>query len=500
VDLATYLEKTSTAEGVDPSAISRIELWLEGGKTFGDLALRKDLGIPAQTLLDIAGAYLELQEWRERTAPLREQVSAALLAQAVLPHQVHALERVGRLVSRSRQEVAYELWQRCFSVALKDGEVRIDGAPGKGFDEYLRKRELLSDMAPHRWLRIRRGERARALFLDLSYPVSELRAQAELLGAEEELPRIVLKALPSDLRRYMDWQAERQAIRAARTSYESLLSARPVDAFPVLAVAVGRQLGVVILDEDGTPVHHESARHEDRVVRLAREHQVRTVVLPTRSPTQARLARLKQALGGAYAITQVLPAGLAPAASGLPFPRPVASAVVLGRRAISPMKEWSRMDPVRLGIVEYQADLDETRLRDALVLTRDIVKARGETRISTAAATPRLGLTSRRLEDLRPGQMVEGVVTNITPFGAFVNLGLAQEGLIHVSEIADRFVSDPAEVVRIGQTVLAKVLHVDPERRRISLSLRRKERPSGRAAQASRRSRALSALDDLFKS
>jgi len=68
--------------------------------------------------------------------------------------------------------------------------------------------------------------------------------------------------------------------------------------------------------------------------------------------------------------------------------------------------------------------------------------------------------------------VLEGQVTNVTAFGAFVDLGVHVDGLAHVSRLADRFVRDPAEVVRAGQRVRTVVLEVDRPRRRISLSLR----------------------------
>jgi uncharacterized protein len=77
------------------------------------------------------------------------------------------------------------------------------------------------------------------------------------------------------------------------------------------------------------------------------------------------------------------------------------------------------------------------------------------------------------LEHLKPDQVLEGVVTNVTRFGAFVDLGVHQDGLVHVSELAPRFVKDPAEIVRVGQVVRVKVLSVDAALRRISLSLKR---------------------------
>ncbi|MDA3820618.1 MAG: Tex family protein [Candidatus Delongbacteria bacterium] len=77
----------------------------------------------------------------------------------------------------------------------------------------------------------------------------------------------------------------------------------------------------------------------------------------------------------------------------------------------------------------------------------------------------------RKIEDLETGMKLPGIVTNITRFGAFVDIGLKQNGLIHISNLADRFVSDPAEIVNMHQHVIVEVLSVDMERERIQLKL-----------------------------
>ena len=74
------------------------------------------------------------------------------------------------------------------------------------------------------------------------------------------------------------------------------------------------------------------------------------------------------------------------------------------------------------------------------------------------------------LEDLQEGMILEGVVTNVTRFGAFVDIGVHQDGLIHVSQLANRFVKDPGDVISVGEVVRVKVLEVDLDRRRIALS------------------------------
>ncbi len=78
----------------------------------------------------------------------------------------------------------------------------------------------------------------------------------------------------------------------------------------------------------------------------------------------------------------------------------------------------------------------------------------------------------RSLDDLHEGMQLEGVVTNVTAFGAFVDLGVHQDGLVHVSELADRFVKNPHEIVQVGSRLQVRVLGVDKARKRISLSAR----------------------------
>ncbi len=86
-----------------------------------------------------------------------------------------------------------------------------------------------------------------------------------------------------------------------------------------------------------------------------------------------------------------------------------------------------------------------------------------------------------KMEDLVVGMTLPGLVTNVTAFGAFVDIGVHQDGLVHVSRLADRFVKDPAEVVKVQQRVSVTVIEVDLERRRIALSMRSNETPAAPA-------------------
>lgn len=86
----------------------------------------------------------------------------------------------------------------------------------------------------------------------------------------------------------------------------------------------------------------------------------------------------------------------------------------------------------------------------------------------------------REISDVQPGMVLEGVVTNVTKFGAFVDIGVHQDGLVHISELSNKFIKDPAEAAKAGQIVKVKVLSVDTKSRRIALSIKALMEPSVR--------------------
>ncbi|QKT04554.1 RNA-binding transcriptional accessory protein [Ectothiorhodospiraceae bacterium 2226] len=130
-----------------------------------------------------------------------------------------------------------------------------------------------------------------------------------------------------------------------------------------------------------------------------------------------------------------------------------------------------------IGDSAYLRTLDPRAFADAHFgepTVRDIIaeleKPGRDPRPEFKTATFREGVET--LNDLEPGMILEGVVTNVTNFGAFVDIGVHQDGLVHVSALADRFVADPHAVVKTGQVVKVKVQEVDLKRRRISLTMR----------------------------
>lgn len=137
-----------------------------------------------------------------------------------------------------------------------------------------------------------------------------------------------------------------------------------------------------------------------------------------------------------------------------------------------------RIDPKRyLG-----PDLGEMTLKDILA---ELEKPSRDPRGDFSAPVMRDDL--RTLEDVKEGMVLQGVVTNVTAFGAFVDVGVHQDGLVHVSQISTKFVKDPSEVVKVGDRLTVRVLTVDLQRKRLALSVRAVQeggtpQPSGRPA------------------
>jgi uncharacterized protein len=122
----------------------------------------------------------------------------------------------------------------------------------------------------------------------------------------------------------------------------------------------------------------------------------------------------------------------------------------------------------RVNLKKYvTATIGEPTLRD---IVAELEKPGRDPRAEFKYATFKAGI--KEISDLKPGMELEGVVTNVANFGAFVDVGVHQDGLVHISQLADRFVSDPKQIVKVGQVVKVRVLEVNQALKRISLSMR----------------------------
>jgi uncharacterized protein len=103
-----------------------------------------------------------------------------------------------------------------------------------------------------------------------------------------------------------------------------------------------------------------------------------------------------------------------------------------------------------------------------------------------------------KIEDVKPGMKLPGIVTNITNFGAFVDIGVHQDGLVHLSQIADRYIEHPGEVLKVHQRVEVTVLEVDIARKRISLTMKGNQTaPAPRKSQEKKAKQEAEPLNDM---
>ena len=124
-----------------------------------------------------------------------------------------------------------------------------------------------------------------------------------------------------------------------------------------------------------------------------------------------------------------------------------------------------RVSQLETSTLAHELDVSEVRLRDILA---SLARPGRDPREDLPAPVFRRGVV--KLEDLQPGMMLSGTVLNVVDFGAFVDIGLPDSGLVHISRLADRFVRDPHEVVGVGDIMTVWVVDVDKQRRRVSLT------------------------------
>jgi uncharacterized protein len=135
----------------------------------------------------------------------------------------------------------------------------------------------------------------------------------------------------------------------------------------------------------------------------------------------------------------------------------------------------------KLKVADYTDErFGEPTVRDIIA---ELEKPGRDPRPEFRTAEFREGVES--LADLEQGMVLEGVITNVTNFGAFVDIGVHQDGLVHISAMSDKFIRDPRELVKAGDVVKVKVMEVDTQRKRIGLSMRLTDEP-GQAAPAKR--------------
>jgi len=518
---------------------------------------------------------------------------------------------------------------------------------GSRYRDYFDWEESVVKAPSHRILAMRRGEKEEFLTLRVVPPEAEaiailaamfVRGEGQVseqvrTAVEDAYRRLLSNAMETEIRMTTKKRADAEAIRVFADNLRQLLLAPPLGQKRILALDPGFRTGckLVCLDPQGKLLHHdvvlphlsEKMREQatETVRKLCARFRIEAIAVGNGTAGRETEAFLREAgLPETVQIVMVNESG-ASVYSASKIAREempnedvtVRGAVSIGRRLADPLAELVKIEPKAIGVGQYQHDVDQTELKQALDDTvMSCVNAVG-VELNTASAAlltyvsglgpalaakivawrdehgpfpsrealkevPRLGMKAfvqaagflrirngenpldasavhpesygivdrmasdlncsvadlmrdealrkgidperyvtdevglptlndilaelarpgrdprerfeafqfapgiEKIEDLAPGMKLPGIVTNLTAFGAFVDIGVHQDGLVHLSQMAERFVKNPGDVLKVRQTVEVTVLAVDLERKRISLTMKKQaEDPHGKA-------------------
>jgi len=533
--------------------------------------------------------------------------------------------------ARKKLRVLYEKEAVIYSKVIKGKETE-----GNKFSDYFDWSESLRRCPSHRLLAMRRGEDEGFLRLSIepdeehaheileSLFIKEKNESSKLVGkaVEDSWKRLLSSSMKTEFRNISKEKADEEAIRVFTDNLRQLMLASPLGEKNVLAIDPGFRTGckIVCIDRQGNLMHNETiyphppqnqtALSVKKILSLVSAYKIEAIAIGNGTASRETEDFIKwvkfdkdiQVFVVSEAGASVYSASKTAREEFPDYDVTVRGAVSIGRRLMDPLAELVKIDPKSIGVGQYQHDVDQTKLQEALddvvmscvnavgvevntasrhlltyvsglgpQLAQNIVDYRTENGpfksrkefqkvkrmgdkafeqcagflrirnaenpldssavhpesyhvvekmakdlrcdvrelmsneekrkeivlekyITTVTGLPTLqdivdelakpGRDPRskikefsfadihEMEDLVPGMVVPGIVTNVTKFGAFVDIGIKQDGLVHISNLSKSYISDPSTVVKLHQHVMVKVLSFDIERKRIQLSMK----------------------------
>lgn len=516
---------------------------------------------------------------------------------------------------------------------------------GAKFKDYFEWEEPIANIPSHRMLAMRRGEKENVLILDISPAEEDALAIIKTLfvtgdgedtaqvklALTDAYKRLLSHSMETETRLYTKTRADEEAIKIFAENLRQLLLSPPLGARRVMGIDPGFRTGckLACLDRQGALLHHDTIYPhlsqkkalEDaaKLHSLCKKFQIEAIAVGNGTAGRETEAFAKAALSSEKIQVLMVNESGASVYSASEVAREefpdhdltVRGAVSIGRRLMDPLAELVKIDPKAIGVGQYQHDVDQASLKQALddvvmscvnnvgvdlnrasaqlltyvsglnsgiakniVLYRDthgsfrdreqLLKVPrlgpkafeqsagflrimdGDNPLDASAVHPEsyaivdaiakdlgtsvddlmkksdlrhqidlpryvtatVGIPTlndileeldkpgrdprktfeafsftdgiEKIADLRKGMQLPGIVTNITAFGAFIDIGVHQDGLVHISQMADRFVKNPADIVKVQQKVLVTVLDVDMDRNRIALSMKEAVEPKGK--------------------
>jgi protein Tex len=598
-------------------------------KTKATVAIEKGLEPLAKLLFEQGAVNVEEEAAKYITDQVKDGNEALQGARDIMAEWIAENEQARNIIRKLFTEEA--------NISSRVLTSKKEEADAQKYRDYFEFKEPLAQSPSHRILAIRRGEKEGYLIMDINIEkeraVEELKrtfikssnAAAQQTGTaiEDSFSRLLKPSIETEFRTASKTKADEEAIRVFAENLRQLLLASPLGHKKVMAIDPGFRTGckVVCLDEHGTFVKYNTifphAPQNDwngavqTIKELVARYDIEAIGYGngTASKETDQLVRSID-FGKPVSIFMVNESGAsiysASEVAREEFPDEdltVRGAISIGRRLLDPLSELVKIDAKSIGVGQYQHDVNQNRLKEALdqvvescvnfvgvdvntaskhlltyvsglsaTVAKNVVEYRtknggfksreelkkvsmlgpkafeqcaGFLRIANAknpldnsavhpesyhvveamaakanssvpeliqnaeirkqikakdfvsetigqftiedilkelekpGRDPRSAIEEFRfadgvstMEDLKPGMKIPGIVTNITNFGAFVDVGVKQDGLVHISHLANRYITDPNEAVKLGQKVMATVLEVDTSRKRIALSLK----------------------------
>jgi uncharacterized protein len=584
--------------------------------------------------------------WKQEASdvPLDAYAQTFVNEEKAVASAAEALEGARYIIAEQISETA-EFRKHLRELMMNEGVViskTVEGAndlDGK-FKMYADYSEPAAKIPSHRMLAIRRGANENILYFqieqDSGRPVAYLKSRILRyqgdwtphleLAIEDAWKRLLNNSIQTDVRLELKDRSDIEAIRVFRENLQNLLLAPPAGMIAVLAVDPGLRTGckVAVVDATGKfldhsviyplPPRNDVAGAAAKLMTLIHKYNVRAIAIGNGTGSREASAFVQDMLREAKLVTVfsvVVNESGASIYSASEIARQefpdldltVRGAISIARRLQDPLAELVKIDPKSIGVGQYQHDVDQRKLHDALTSTVEICVNRVGVDLNTSSfallkniaginertaqkilefrnehgafrsrvqlmavsgfgpktfeqaagflrirngenpldgtavhpesypvveniarslnvgigqlvanpalvssvriekfqnesigvftlrdileelkkpgrdprdqfAVPQFRADIKEIGDLEPGMILEGAVTNVTNFGAFVDIGVHQDGLVHVSELSNRFVKDPNEAVKVGQIVKVKVLSADAKAKRIALSIK----------------------------
>ncbi len=571
--LLEFLEKTNSVDKKYLQGENALKLlnFLEAGINLSDLVTQhRELVAPLagpqlRRLSDARRLWQELEIMRESVLAQFPDTPPEVFSMTLSVRRMEALKHllplfpVSDFASREAYlealKAALEVWTGALNNSTKKGTIKAIST-GKTLPEYLEnvveKPFDIFSLPRDAWYAMKRGEADGFIRLEFEYPISSIATHldavksrmgtiAAKLSSNELLDAVVLRHLTVALRRFLDARMREEALKETTVSYLEVLKVPPVKAQRLGAFypdSAAGNCGLVALNDKGKVLAYAVLPLSGDWCERARvffvEQKTAYVVVPFyMTEYNAILEEFREKEGGFLVFMPVRADGMSEAIAllekaGEATTGPSSGATVLGRRFMFPAREWSAIDPIAALGGDIPDDIPEEEVRAYLLEQRGLILMdagldRIPPRVLPTAhsggllAAGKLNPNIQSFEDVKMGMQLTGIIINITKFGAFVNIGLSQEALVHVSELSDNFITDPFEAVSLGQQVKATVVAIDNEKRRISLSLRSNPKPveprkpreeaprrpkvplDDRPSSPTTRSQALRDLENLFK-